>query len=75
MIKVHTKFHLLNRSDQQFAIRAAASSNISYARPVFDSLDWTEESYRMFERIGQTGRQWQVCNAPATNVSSRKFIF
>jgi len=40
-------FHLLYRSDQQFAIDAAATNNISYARPVFNSLDWTEESYRM----------------------------
>ena len=63
-------FHLLYRSDQQFAIDAAATNNISYARPVFDSLDWTEESYRMLERIGQTGKQWQICSVPATHVSS-----
>ena len=51
----------LNRSDQQFAIGAAAANNFSAARPIFDSLDWTEESYREFERIGQTGEQWQTC--------------
>ena len=51
----------INRSDQQFAIGAAAANNISDARPVFDSLDWTEENYKMLERIGQTGRQQQIC--------------
>ena len=60
-------FDLLFRSDQQFAIDAAATNNISYARPVFDSLDWTEESYRMLERIGQTGKQRQLCSAPAVS--------
>ena len=30
-------------------------------RPIFDSLDWSEESYRKFERIGQTGEQLYVC--------------
>ena len=56
--------HLLHRSDQQFAIDAAAARNISYVRQIFDSLDWTEESYRMLERIGQTGKQWQMCSTP-----------
>ena len=59
---------LLFRSDQQFAINAAADNNISDVRPIFDSLDWTEESYTMLERIGQTGKQWQICSAPATEV-------
>ena len=53
--------HLINRSDQQFAIGAAAADNYSVARPIFDSLDWTEESSREFERIGQTGLQQQLC--------------
>ena len=61
---------MLYRSDQQFAINAAAANNLSYARPVFDSLDWTEDSYRMFERVGQTGKQLQICTVPATHVSS-----
>jgi len=61
-------YHLLHRSDQQFVINAAAANNISDVRPIFDSLDWTEESYRMLERIGQTGKQWQICSAPETDV-------
>ena len=52
---------MLNRSDQQFAFGAATVNNISAARPVFDSLEWTEVSYREFERIGQTAEQWQTC--------------
>ena len=52
---------LLNRSDQQFAVNAAAANNISDARPIFDSLDWTEDNYRMLERTGQTGQQQQIC--------------
>jgi len=62
--------YLCYRSDQHFALYSAADDNISDARPVFDSLDWTEESYRMFETIGQTGEQYQICSAPATGVSS-----
>ena len=53
--------YLLIRSEQQFAIGAAAVNNFSAARPIFDSLDWTEESYREFERIGQTAEHWQIC--------------
>ena len=63
-------FHLLYRSDQQFAFNSAATNNISYARPIFDSLDWTEESYKMFERIGQTGKQLQICSVSAAHVSN-----
>ena len=63
------------RSDQQFALSSAAEGNISNARPVFDSLDWTEESYRMFETIGQTGQQFQICSAPATEVSSYNYSY
>ena len=59
---------LLYRSDQQFAINAAAANNISDARPVFDSLDWTEENYRMLERTAQTGQQLQIC-FPSSGVS------
>ena len=55
------EIHLLDRSDQQFAIGLAAANNISDVRQIFDSLDWTEENYREFERIGQTGQQQQVC--------------
>ena len=61
-------YHLLYRSDQQFAINAAAVNNISDVRPIFDSLEWSEESYKMLERIGQTGKQWQICFAPTTEV-------
>ena len=65
---------MLYRSDQQFAISSAADNNISVVRPIFDSLNWTEESYRMLERIGQAGMQWQICFAPKADVSSLKFI-
>ena len=61
-------YHLLHRSNQQFAIKGAADNNISDVRPIFDSLDWSEESYKMLERIGQTGKQWQMCFAPTTEV-------
>jgi len=57
---VHT-YCLFYRSHQQSVIDVAAANNINDARPVFDSLDWTEESYRMFERIGQTGQQFYLC--------------
>jgi len=50
-----------HRSDQHYAIEAAANNNISYARPVFDSLEWSEQSYRMFEQIGQTEDHIHVC--------------
>jgi len=40
--------HLLYRSDQHFAFEAAAADNISDAHPVFNALEWSEESYRMF---------------------------
>ena len=61
-------YHLLHRSDRQFAINAAAVNNISDVRPIFDSLDWSEESYRMLERIGRTGKQKQICVAPVLEV-------
>ena len=61
-------YHLLHRSDQQFAINAAADNNISDVRPIFDSLDWSEESYRMLERIGRTGKQWQMCFTPVAEI-------
>jgi len=50
-----------HRSDQHYAIEAAANNNISDARPVFDSLEWSEQSYRMFEKIGQTEDHVHVC--------------
>ena len=68
-ISVHKlQVPLFYRSDQQFAVNAAAANNISYARPVFDSLDWTEDNSREFERIGQTGQQTHICIS-ATEVS------
>ena len=65
---IHSFGPLLHRSDQQFAINAAAVDNINDARPIFDSLNWTEESYRMLERTAQTGIQQQICYS-ATGVS------
>jgi len=49
------------RTDQHYAIEAAANDNLTDARPVFDSLDWSEQSYRMFEHIGQTADHVHVC--------------
>ena len=49
------------RPDQHYAIETAANNNISDARPVFDSLDWSEQSYRMFEHIGQTEDHVHLC--------------
>ena len=54
---VHCK-QIKNYTDYTYA---AADNNISDVRPIFDSLDWSEESYRKFERIGQTGEQLYVC--------------
>jgi len=59
---------LLYRPDQHFALGAAAADNISDALPVFNSLDWSEESYRMFEKIGQTGDQVHICYSPMDEV-------
>ena len=53
----------LHRPEHHFIIDAAADNNISDVRPIFDSLDWSEESYRKFERIGQTGAQLHVCSS------------
>jgi len=60
--------HLLYRPDQHFALEAAAYNNIMDARPVFDSLDWSEESYRMYEEIGRTGNQVYICYSPMDEV-------
>ena len=58
----------LHRPEQHFIIDAAANNNISHVRPIFDSLDWSEESYRKFERIGQTGEQFHVCSSATDEV-------
>ena len=50
-----------HRPEQHYIIDAAAANNISDVRPIFDSLDWSEESYKNFERIGQTGEQLHMC--------------
>ena len=74
---IHSFGPLLHRSDQQFAINAAAVNNISDARPIFDSLDWTEESYRMLERTAQTGKQRQIClsrSATGVNIFTITYI-
>ena len=71
---IHSWGPLLYRSDQHFAINASAVNNISDARPIFDSLDWTEENYRMLERTAQTGQQQQICFS-ATGVSKHTYIY
>ena len=58
----------LHRPEQHFIIDAAAENNISDVRPIFDSLDWSEESYRNYERIGQTGNQMHMCLSVADEV-------
>jgi len=55
-------------SDQHYAIEAAANNNISDARPVFDSLEWSEQSYRMFEQIGQTEDHFHFCGLTSDEV-------
>ena len=64
------KICLFHRPDQHFAINAAAANDISNARLVFDSLDWSEESSRMFETVGQTGEQFYVCHSSTNGVST-----
>ena len=59
----------IRRSNEQFIIDAAAANNISAVRSIFDSLDWSEESYRMFEKVGQTGEQVHLCFSSTNKVS------
>ena len=61
--------HLHHRSDQHHIIAAAADNNISDVRAIFDSLDWTEENYRMLERTGQSAEQVYVCVSVTDEVS------
>ena len=56
------------RSDQQHIIDVAATNNVSAMRSVFDSLEWSEESYRWFERIGHTADHMQFCVSSAKRV-------
>ena len=65
------KVHVLHRSDQHFAINAAADNNITGTRPVFDSLDWSEDNYRMFEETGQTGKHIHICLSGTQQVSKQ----
>ncbi|XP_065897525.1 putative DBH-like monooxygenase protein 2 isoform X2 [Dysidea avara] len=53
--------HTYVPSDQHFVIEAAANDSVSDVRPVFDSLDWSEQNYRMFEHIGQTEEHVHIC--------------
>ena len=62
----------MHRPDQHFAIEAAAANNISDVRHVFDSLDWSEQSYRMFEKIGQTEELNHICVLNTKEVSSEQ---
>ena len=59
-----------NRSDQHHVIETAADNNISEVRSVFDALDWSEQSYRMFERIGQTGNNVYICSSSIDEVNT-----
>ena len=59
---------LPHRPYQHYAIVAAATDRISEARLVFDSLNWTQNSYRMFERVGQAGDQVHICYSPTDKV-------
>ena len=64
-----THILLVCRPDQHFVIGAAADNNISDVRHVFDSLDWSEQSYRMLEQIGQTEELIQICLSRMEEVS------
>ena len=67
--------HLNYRPNEQFIIDAAAANNISAVRSIFDSLDWSEESYRMFEKVGQTGEQMYLCYSSTDKVSMHDQIY
>ena len=58
-----------HRSDQHHIIDAAADNNISDVRTIFDSLDWSEENYRMLEEIGQSAEQVHICLSNTDEVS------
>ena len=57
-----------HRADQQHIIDVAAANNVSAVHSVFDSLDWSEESYRKFERIGHTADHRHFCVSSAQRV-------
>ena len=61
--------HLLRRSDQQHIIGVAATNNVSAVRSAFDSVNWSEESYRWFERIGLTADHVHYCFSSVDSVS------
>ena len=53
---------MLHRAEHHDFINVAAANYISAVHPIFDSaVDWSEDSYRLFETIGLTGLQVQAC--------------
>ena len=69
-----SQIYLHHRSNQHHIIDAAADNNISDVRVIFDSLDWSEENYRMFEEIGQSAEQVHACISITDEVSVCNFI-
>ena len=64
-------FIIYYRPEHQDIINVAFANNLSAVRPIFDSfVDWSEDSYRMFERIGLTARQRQLCLSTTDRVST-----
>jgi len=53
-VTMYTIF-IIYRSDQHHVIETAVDDNISEVCSVFDSLNWSDQSYHMFESMGQTG--------------------
>ena len=61
---------ITHRSDQWHVIETAADDNISEVHSVFDLLNWSEQSYRMFESIGQTGNNVYICSSSMDEVNT-----
>ena len=64
-------FIIYYRPEHQDILNGAFANNLSAVRPIFDSaVDWSEDSYRMFERIGLTRQQRQLCLSTTDRVST-----
>ena len=69
-------FIIYYRPEHHDIINGAAANNISGVRPIFDSVvDWSEDSYRLFETIGLTGLQVHTCSSSVDQVSVATYIY
>ena len=69
-------FIIYYRPEHQDIINGAFAYNISVVRPIFDSVvDWSEDSYRLFETIGLTGLQVHACSSSVDQVSIATYIY